>query len=213
MAAGEKLVVLREVKGGAVYTNGMFRIDGGIASYPHLDEPYAGEDGGVAKYSITHLLDKVDHAGIIEEMIAAVRKMMADKKVKVGADKLFIKDGDKYFEDKEECKGKYVITAREETRPTLRNEKKRKLDPKTEMETIKELFYGGAVVSTLINPWYQDNKFGKRINANLKAVKFDEHGTPFGEGRISDDGAWGDEDGDEDGDGWDSNTDGDDDGI
>lgn len=200
----EKLVVKSKVKGGVVYTNNMIRIDAAIASYPHLLEPYAGEDGGVPKFSIVHLLDKEEHSGIIDAMRDICKQMMADKKTKVSADKLFLKDGDKYFEDKEECANRYVVSARENTRPTIRNAKGRKLDAKEDADEIKELFYGGAIVSILINPWYQDNKYGKRINANLRAILFVRDGEPFGEGRVDDDDAWEglDESGDGD-DGWD----------
>lgn len=190
--AGKKLVVKTRAKGGVEYTNGMFRIDLCIASYPHLAEPKAGEDGGEPKFSITGLLDKTEHAGIIKLMADACRRIMADKKLKIASDKLFIKDGDKYFEEKEECKGRYVVTARESTRPTLRDAAGNKLNPKTDLEEIKQMFYGGCIVSILINPWVQDNKYGKRINANLRAVRFMEDGTPFGEGRIDDDDAWDD---------------------
>jgi hypothetical protein len=191
---GNKLVVKARHKGGVEYTNGMFRIDKCIASYPHLDEPHAGEDGGTPKFSIQGLLDKEEHSGIIDAMRNACRRIMDEKKTKVSGDKLFLKDGDKYFEDKEECKGRYNVSARENTRPVLRNAAGAKLDPKTDMPDIKELFYGGAIVSILINPWYQDNKYGKRINANLRAVRFVEDGTPFGEGRVGDDDAWDDDD-------------------
>lgn len=199
MAESNKLVVKARHKGGVEYTNGMFRIDKCIASYPHLDEPHAGEDGGTPKFSIQGLLDKEEHSGIIDAMRNACKSIMAEKKTKVSGDKLFLKDGDKYFEDKEECKGRYNVSARETTRPTLRDAKGNKLDPKSDMDDIKEMFYGGAIVSILINPWYQDNKFGKRINANLRAVRFVEDGTPFGEGRIGDDDAWDDDDYDNEG--------------
>jgi len=32
--------------------------------------------------------------------------------------------------------------------------------------------------------WAQDNQYGKRINAKLRAVQFYKDGAPFGEGRI-----------------------------
>jgi len=39
----------------------------------------------------------------------------------------------------------------------------------------------------LVRPWFQDNKFGKRINAGLSAVQFLRDDTAFGEGRITED--------------------------
>lgn len=206
--AGQKLVPAKKVKNGVLYTNGMMRIDNVIASYPHLDKPYAGEDGGEPKYSIQGLAPKETHSEIIELVRDTMKKIMADKKIKIAADKLFMKDGDKYFEEKDECAGRYVFAARESDRPTLRMADGTKLDGKDDAAEIKELFYGGCVVSILINPWVQDNKYGKRLNANLRAVKFVEDGTPFGEGRVDDDEAWDDEEGDS---GFDENDD--DDGI
>lgn len=206
--AGDKLVVKKKAKGGVAYTNGMFRLDKVIASYPHLDKPHAGDEGGTPKFSIEVLLGKESHDGIIGLMRDHIKGILAEKKTKVSGDKLFLKDGDKYFEDKDECKDRYKVSARENTRPTLRDAKGNKLDPKEDLEKIQELFYGGAVVSVLINPWYQDNKYGKRINANLRAVRFVEDGTPFGEGRIGDDDAWDDDEYDNEGGGdWDDDDD------
>lgn len=207
-----KLQIKKRVKGGVIYTNGMIRIDKCILSYPHVDAPYAGEDGGEPAYGVVGLLDKEAHSGIIEEMRNICKSIMDEKKTKVSADKLFIKDGDRYFEHKDECKGRYVVSAREKTRPVLRNANNVKLDPKEDMDEIKEIFYGGAIASLLINPWYQDNKFGKRINANIKTVRFVEDGTPFGEGRIDDDDAWDDDDYNNGGDSdWDEGSSSDDD--
>lgn len=191
--AGQKLVISKKVKNGVIYTNGMMRIDNVIASYPHLDKPYAGEDGGDPKYSIQAIAPNETHSEIIDLVRQYVRKLMEEKKIKVGGDKLFMKDGDKYFEDKEECAGSYVFSARENDRPAVRMADGTKLDPKEDIDSIKDMFYGGCIVSILINPWVQDNKYGKRINANLRAVKFVADGTPFGEGRIDDSDAWDDD--------------------
>lgn len=191
-----KLVPLKKVVNGVLYTNGMLRIDNVIASYPHLDKPSAGDDpNATPKYSIQGLANKDTHAEVIALGREVLKKIMDEKKLKIGGDKLFMKDGDKWFEGKDECANCYVFTAREADRPTLRMADGTKLDPKEDLEEIKNMFYGGCVVSILINPWVQDNKYGKRINANLRTVKFVEDGTPFGEGRVDDEDAWDDEGG------------------
>ena len=61
----------------------------------------------------------------------------------------------------------------------------------------------------LINPWVQNNKFGKRINANLLAVRFVDHGEAFGMGRVDDEEIWDDIEntGGGDGDGFDDDDD------
>ena len=37
-------------------------------------------------------------------------------------------------------------------------------------------YYAGAYVDAIIQLWFQNNKFGKRINARLKAIRFRAHG-------------------------------------
>ena len=44
--------------------------------------------------------------------------------------------------------------------------------------------YPGCYVNVVITLWAQNNKFGKRINANLLAVQFVKDGNPFGEARV-----------------------------
>lgn len=42
--------------------------------------------------------------------------------------------------------------------------------------------YAGCYVNATIRLWAQDNKYGKRVNAQLRAVQFFADGEPFGEG-------------------------------
>lgn len=202
-----KLVVKTRVKNGVLYTNGMLRIDNVILSYPHVLEPQEDDKGGKS-FSTQGIANKETHKEIIDLCREQMKQIISASKKKIGADKMFMKDGDKYFEDKEECAGAYVFTAREKKRPVLRNADGSKLDPKDDESLIQELFYGGAVASLLINPWVQDNSYGKRLNANLRTVKFVKDGTPFGEGRIDDDDAWDEEGGSDD---WDDESGGGDD--
>jgi hypothetical protein len=192
-----KLVPKTRVKNGILYTNGMIRIDNVVLSYPHVLEPQEDDKGGKS-YSAQGIANKETHKEIIDLCRETIKEIIAASKKKIAADKIFMKDGDKYFEGKDECAGAYVFTAREKKRPTLRDIDGTKLDPKDDEAKIMELFYGGAVASLLINPWIQDNSYGKRLNANLRTVKFVKDGTPFGEGRIDDDDAWDEEGGDGD---------------
>jgi len=41
--------------------------------------------------------------------------------------------------------------------------------------------YGGCYVNASVKLWAQDNKWGKRVNAQLLAVQFVKDGAPFGE--------------------------------
>lgn len=207
-----KLVVKKRVKNGVLYTNGMIRVDNVILSYPHVLEPQE-DDKGQKSYSCQGIANKVTHKEIIDLVREQMKEIVAASKKNIAANKMFMKDGDKHFEDKPECANSYVFTAREKKRPVLRGADNAKLDPKDDESLIQELFYGGAVGCMLINPWVQDNSYGKRLNANLRTVKFVKDGTPFGEGRIDDDDAWDEEGGDGDWDDGDQNNAGDDDDI
>ena len=48
------------------------------------------------------------------------------------------------------------------------------------LEESDDVVYGGCFVNVLIRPWKQDNKHGKKINANLRAVQFEKDGEAFG---------------------------------
>ena len=79
--------------------------------------------------------------------------------------------------------GIYIFSASESTRPTLVDQHK---NPVTEDDKV---LYEGCYVTALVNVWPQDNKWGKRLNANLIGVQFKKDGEPFGEGgeKASDD--------------------------
>lgn len=174
---------------GALYEGGIIKILNVRASYPHLDKPYAGDDGGEPKYSILGLADKETHEAIkiaCVEVIDELKK--ANKNAKVAKDKLFIKNGDD--SDKEECEGMWTISARETKRPKVRDGNGDLL----EVDEIADVIYPGCYVDIIIRPWFQDNSYGKRVNANLLSVKFRADGEQFGEGRVDDDDLWDDED-------------------
>ncbi len=195
-----QLVVKKKGKNWILYENGMIRLDRIRMSYPHLDKPWKKEgDAGVAKYSLTGMLDKETHAEAIEflrtHQIALIK---AEKDFTVKADKRFARDGDAGQDDGDDAGGEnsyaghWYVSAREERRPSLRDNDGTLLDPETELEAIRSKFYGGAYGHMLIRPWAQNNKHGQRLNAGLSAVVFWKDGEPFGSGSIDDSDAWDD---------------------
>ena len=123
MAKGPALI--RKLKNGsevvgALYEGGIIKILNVRASYPHLDKPYAGDDGGEPKFSIVGLADKGTHQAVKEACLEVIEDLKkANKNAKVAKDKLFIKNGDD--SDKEECEGMWTISARETKRPKVRD--------------------------------------------------------------------------------------------
>ena len=46
------------------------------------------------------------------------------------------------------------------------------------------IIYGGCYVNASISFWGQNNKWGKRVNANLYGIQFSKDGEPFGLGPV-----------------------------
>jgi len=78
--------------------------------------------------------------------------------------------GDTYdgFEDK------HYLSVGGKVRPTVLNRDK---TPLTEKDGV---IYSGCFVNLIFEMWAQDNKYGKRINADIKGVQFVKDGDSFG---------------------------------
>lgn len=189
-----KPVLLRKVAGGKVYQGNIFMLENVRLSYAHLDKPYAGtsDDGTPAQpsFSVTCIMDKKTSAGIKDELVKAFQQIKKDNKdAKVAKDKLCLRDGDDA--DKEEYEGAWTLNAREKRRPKVRDINGELLE--SELDIANEV-YSGCYANVLIRLWFQDNKFGKRINANLVSVRKKADGEQFGEGGIDDEGLYDDDD-------------------
>lgn len=147
-------------------------------SFPSLfnTAKFGGEDTG--KYEATFVLDKVEHAEVIAGIKAQIDRLMKEElKSKVPSDKLCLKDGDEM--GRPEFEGKYTIKASTKKRPLVINRDK---SPITESDNV---IYAGCYVNAIVSLWPQDNKFGKRINAQLDGVQFNKDGEAFGDGAVS----------------------------
>jgi hypothetical protein len=194
----EQRIAVKTVKNAILYNDGTIRLDNVRCSYPHLIEPYAGDDDNGNKqepaYGIVFLLPKATHAAAKDLCKFRIEQLMQENKVKaIPADKKFLRDGD--MSGKAENEKMFTVSAREKRAPVLRTPSKAKIiRGKTETVTVgsrevavNELFYGGCWVNGIIRPWWQNNKFGKRVNAGLVAVQFLKDDEAFGEGRITED--------------------------
>jgi len=181
--------IVTKVSNAVLYSDGTVRIDNVRASYPHLDKAYQAppdKDGKQAepKFSIVGMLDKKTHVAAKDLIVQVMNDIQKKEDTKVAKDKKFIKDGDDG--DKSEYEGYYTVSARESRRPRVRH---RNGEPMSEKE-IQDIIYAGCRVNILIRPWFQDNAFGKRINAGLMAVQFARDDEQIGEGRIDDEGVF-----------------------
>ena len=151
-------------------------------SFPFIFEAKAFEEGGNASFSASFILDKEKHAGLIKEVKAKVNELANEYfKGKVPGSvkqKYPLRDG----AEKEEVDGYgesiMFLSARSKTRPTVVD---RQLNPVTATDGV---IYGGCYVNATIRPWVQDNKFGKRVNFQLRAIQFVKDGPAFGQAPV-----------------------------
>lgn len=145
-------------------------------SYPNLMEPYVDQAGKAGKYSAKFLLPQDTHKAEIQALNGIIGKMAMEKfKQRPAAGNAFLRNGE--MTGKDEDVPFFIVSASEKVRPACYAR-----DGKTVItkENAAELLYAGAIVSVLVTPWAQDNKFGKKINANLLAVQFVNHGPRIG---------------------------------
>lgn len=155
------------------------KIQNARLSFPSLfnTATFGGEDTG--KYESTFILDKTEHANVIEQINKAMG-VLAKERLKgklPPADKLCLKDGDDL--EREEFQGKMTIKASTKKRPLVIDQEK------TPLVEADGKPYAGCYVNAIISLWAQDNQYGRRINAQLDGVQFRADGEPFGDGGIS----------------------------
>lgn len=182
--------IVKQVPNAILYDDGCVRIDGVIASYPHLDKPWKKNEGDRPKFSLTGLAPKETHGEAKTLLVEVINSLLASNKMgKIGAEHKFVRNGEPDGEAlKPETAGMWIIKASEnpDRPPKVRDERTKIMTP----EEILKKIYAGCVVNILIRPWAQNNSHGKKVNANLIGVQFVRDGTRIGEAAIDDDDAW-----------------------
>lgn len=172
-------------------------------SYLHLFEKWGKDEDPKEKwrYSGKFLLDKGTHKDEIKELQNHLVKLQQEWfKGKIGTANLFLRNGADSGKDEQE--NAWVVSASESRRrPQVLNK------DKSAIVAEDDIVYSGCYVHVLIRPWKQENKHGKKINANLVGVQFARDGERFGEAAIDASEAFDDE---SDGDGGDVSDDFDD---
>ena len=192
MSETKERVVVKVAKNAKGQTIAKLFSDGSInvmdvrASYPHIDRMWRKNDKDTLAYSITGILPVATHQPAIDLLNEVAMDILKDRNK--GAD---IKDDAKFIRDgkptkKPEYADAWIVASRETEKPTV-------LHPdKSEMETpeeIKGAIKAGYYVDLLIQPWFQDNEHGKRVNASLRAVRLRREGPLIAEGGMSKDDA------------------------
>ena len=138
-------------------------------------------NGQVGKFEATFLMNKESQAKMITDVEAQIALIQKDNKAKVSPDKICLKDGE--FVDYDGYAGCMSIKAGSNRRPTVLGRDKA---PVVEDDNI---VYAGCYVNAVVELWFQDNSYGKRVNCNLLGIQFAKDGDTFGAGDtdVSDD--------------------------
>ena len=145
-------------------------------SFPRLFQPKAFRPGQDPRFEATFLLDPSDkaHAAMIAEIKAAGQKIAMEQfngQIPKGLKTCWGKGDEKEYDG---YAGMFYISTSNKTRPTVVD---RNRSPLTEEDGRP---YAGCFVIGTITLWVMDNEFGKRINANLRAVQYVKDGDAFG---------------------------------
>ncbi len=153
-------------------------------SYEHLWKPYASEGdtatGKAPKFSATLLLDKKTHAEQIKAVKALIVKCRADKwgdKAR-SVNTICIKDGS--LKEGTDGYGEHIefISASSDRKPQIFEGAVSAGETKVSTGKI----FSGCYVNAVIRVWAQDNKFGKKVNAEICVVQYKRDGEAFGGG-------------------------------
>lgn len=179
--------IVSQGKNYKIYSDGTVMVSDVRISYPHLDKKWCKNPAkDTAAYSGTVILPNDTHTEARKAVMAYCEQMLKEhnKGGKIKADGYFLRDGE--LSGKEEYADAWIIAAREsDNRPVVLN------PDRTEMalEDIKPTVKAGHFVDYLVEPWWQDNEHGKRINASLRAVRYRREGPALSEGGITKDDA------------------------
>lgn len=143
-------------------------------SFPSLfeHEIYNNEDTG--KFAATLLIPK-DHPIVptIEKAVQSAAEEKFGKPLPKGVKFQVLMDGDE--KDYDGYEGHYSIKASTKKRPVLIERDKTPI-------VKDDKLYAGCFVNASISIWVMDNKYGKKVLANLNAIQFFEDGDPLSGG-------------------------------
>lgn len=181
---------IKKVKNAVLYDNGCIRIDNVRGSYVHADKPYKGrgdKDDKPAKFSMVGILPKSTHAEAKALITETIDKILKEKNKgqPIKSDAKFLRNGDDA--GKAEYASSWTVNCSEVRRPACRD---RNGELVTDMDEVRDTFMSGYWYNILIRPWWQDNEYGKKVNAGFVGIQFVKKDKPFGEGAIDDTDAW-----------------------
>lgn len=186
MAEKQPVTVIKKVKHAVRYSDGTIRLDYVRASHPHVGKKWSKDEDEKKVFSCGVYIPKATHEEAKKLVVELMNELIeANQAGKISAAAKFIKDGDGELVTDTYAEGHWTVSCREDRRPGVRGISNQILDA----DEADEIFFGGALISIIIRPWYQDHpKHGKRVNCGFSAVRFlQDDGVSFGNRGMSDD--------------------------
>ena len=148
-------------------------------SFPALWQPRVGPDANSKpSYQASFILDKKENAAEIEKVRAVITGIVKESFKGKQPPKICLRDGSEKPDVDGYGDGVMFISARSDKKPEVVGRTMAKI-----IESDNKV-YAGCVVNATVRLWAQDNNYGKRINAHLRAIQFVRDGAAFGEGAI-----------------------------
>ena len=148
-------------------------------SFPSLWKARKGPDATSKEaFQASFILDKKTNAPEIKAINAMIDLIVKESFKGKRPPKVCLREGSEKGDTDGYGDGVCFISARSDKRPHVVD---RNLAPLVEEDGKP---YAGCYVNATVRLWAQDNQYGKRVNASLRAVQFVKDGEAFGEGSI-----------------------------
>lgn len=148
-------------------------------SFPALWEPRKGPDANSKPaYQAAFILDKKSNAADIASVKAAIATVVKEAFKGKQPPKIALREGTEKPDTDGYGEEVMFINARSDRRPQVVG---RRMEP---INAEDNKVYAGCYVNATIRLWPQDNQYGKRINAQLRAIQFVKDGEEFGDGAV-----------------------------
>lgn len=156
------------------------KLKGVRLSFPSIFKPTAFDEGQTPKYSAQFLIPKEDKLQV-NTVVAAIKEILneANGGTKLAPEKYCFRDGstkpelDGYGEDV------HFVSASSQKRFGVFNNDN---TPITEEDNV---IYAGCYVDVALNlVWQNHPKYGKRVNAYIRTIRFRRDGEAFGAGPV-----------------------------
>ncbi len=154
-------------------------------AFPALFEAKTVNGEGDPKFGASLLIEPTDKA-LIKAINAAIDEVAAEKwGAKAAGHLALMRKTDKVALHDGDLKAQYAgfagmlyVSANSSTRPLILDK------DKSPLVAADGKPYGGCYVNATVELWAQDNKYGKRVNAQLLGVQFFADGDSFGGGAV-----------------------------